>query len=189
MSSQNPRVLIDNKVVDATQVQAIVVKATIAQIDTAEITVASATQAAPPSYRLGGSLEVKLALGDSIFTGRIVGIAPHAGIERWLIRAHGPMRPSQPARATDVRLAQPVKQLSMSISPVVGGKRQWGMAKLTLDPEVDSVRFLPGDTKHVVAGPRSFTGSVRNVERRYGQFGGDRMTLDVEGWMPQSSPR
>ena len=57
-------------------------------------------------------------------------------------------------------------------------------ANLTLNPEVDSVKFLLGDTKEVSAGPgRSFTGSIENIERVYRKFGGDQMTLDVVGWM------
>ena len=79
----------------------------------------------------------------------------------------------------------------MSITqPVFKANRPVGRAHLTLDPEVDSVKFLLGDTKYVDAGPgRSFTGSIENVERRYGQSVGNRMTLEVVGWMPASSMR
>jgi hypothetical protein len=188
MFPRKPRVSIDSKVLDATQIHAMVVHAKIEHVDTAEVVVANPLQTPPQIYRLGARLDIKLALGDSIFAGRIVGIAPHAGLRQLVIRAHGPMRSAQPARANDVRIALPIKNLAVGISPKLEGNKYRGRATLTLEPEVDSVKFLPGDTKYVDAGPgRSFTGSIESVERRYGQFGGDRMTLYVAGWMPEPS--
>jgi hypothetical protein len=150
----------------------------------------SAKQAAP-AYRIGAELEVRLALGDPIFAGRIVSLSPKAGFEQWVIRAHGPMRAAQPARTSDVRIAQPIKKLSMRFTHAVfPGNPAVGRAELILDPEVDSVRFLLGDAKQVSAGPgKSFTGTIENIERRYGQSGGDRLTLDLLGLIPESSMR
>jgi len=187
MFPRNPKVLVDNKVLGASDVHAIVVKATLQQVDTAEITVPGPLQAPPPMFGIGANLEVKLALGDSIFTGRIVGMTPQAGLRELVIRAHGKMRLAQPPTGNDVRIAQPIKSLDIRFSPrphgAVGDK-VLVIAKLTLDPEVDSVKYLLGDTKNVSAGPgRSFTGSIENIERLYRKFGGDQMTLDVVGWM------
>jgi hypothetical protein len=187
MFPRNPTVLIDNKVLVATEVHAMVVDTKLEHLDSAEVIVGSPAQSPLPMYRLGASLQIKLALGDSIFAGRIAGIAPHAGLRQWVIRALGPMRLPQPVRASDVRIAPPIRSMAVSISPVYLGNKHQGRATLTLDPEVESVKFVLGDTKHVAAGPgRSFTGSIENIERRYGQFGGDQMRLDVVGWMPES---
>ena len=185
-----PTVLVDRKVLGTAEVRAVVVKTTLAHFDMAEVTVSGPHQA-PPTYRIGASLEVKLALGDSIFAGRIVGLAPNAGLHQWLIRALGPMRGAQPTRSGDVRIPQPIKRLAVRLANhALPGRKAVGRAELTLDPEVDSVKFLLGDMKEVSAGPgRSFTGTIENIERRYGQWGGDRLMLDLVGWIPESSMR
>jgi len=103
MFPRNPKVLVDNKILGASDVHAIVVKATLQQVDTAEITVPGPLQAPPPMFGIGANLEVKLALGDSIFTGRIVGMTPQAGLRELVIRAHGKMRLAQPATLSSVR--------------------------------------------------------------------------------------
>lgn len=186
-----PMVLVDRKALGAGDVRAVVVKTTLAHVDMAEVTVASPRQGPPPTYRIGGNLEVKLALGDSIFAGRIVGLAPNAGLQHWVIRAFGPMQGAQPPRKGDARIAQPIKKLAMSLThPVFPGNPAIARAELVLDPEVDSIKFLLGDTKEVSAGPgRSFTGNIENIERRYGQDGGDRLTLNILGLIPESSAR
>jgi hypothetical protein len=185
----NLRVTVDNKALGA-EVHAIVVKTTLGQRDAAEVTVKSVLEVPPPLYRLGASIEIKLANGDPIFAGRINGIAPRAGVRQWVIRAHGSMGSATSTGANDVRIAQPIKTLTLSANRIPGNK-WWMRAKLTLDPEVDCVKFRLGDTKYVSEGPgrRSFTGSVENIERRYGQFGGDQMIVDVVGSLSDSSPR
>jgi hypothetical protein len=177
MFPRNPKVLVDNKVLGASDVHAIVVKATLQQVDTAEITVPGPLQAPPPMFAIGANLEVKLALGDSIFTGRIVGMTPRAGLQELVIRAHGKMRLAQPPRGNDVRIAQPIKSLNMRISPrphgAVGDKVLVS-AKLTLDPEIDSVKYLLGDTKErkcragafVYRKHRKYRASLQEIRRR-----------------------
>jgi len=201
-----PRVLVDSKVVSGAEVQAIVVKTTLGHSDLAEVTVASALQTPPSTYSMGANLEVRLALGDMIFAGRIMGIqpAPQSGFRQWVIRGHAPWRFAQPRVANDVRIAGPIKSMTVSRRAsdhnstfdhvVLGiGKRPEpipeGRATVTLDPEVDSVKFLLGDTKEISAGGYSFTGRITNIERRYVQAGANQMTLVVVGVLPESSPR
>jgi hypothetical protein len=192
MFPRTPRVLIDNKVVDAAEVQSIVVKTTVDQFDAADVTVASSLQTPTPTYRMGANLQVKLALGGAIFEGRIVGIQPgtsHAGHRQWLVRGHGPMRFAQPQMANDVRIAEPIRTMNVQIIPQPEEKNL-GLAKVTLDPEIDSVKFSLGQTKQVSTGPgTSFTGSIVDIERRYAQSGANQITLVVKGWMPKPSTR
>jgi len=148
MFPRTPRVLIDNKVVDAAEVQSIVVKTTVDQLDAVDVTVASSLQTLPATYRVGANLQVKLALGGAIFEGRIVGIQPgtlHAGHRQWLVRGHGPKRFAQPQMANDVRIAEPIRTMSVQIIPQPGEKNL-GLAKVTLDPEIESVKFSLGQT-------------------------------------------
>jgi hypothetical protein len=129
------------KILEATEVHAMVVHAKREDIDMAEVIVGSPQQT-PPMYRLGANLKIKLSLGDSIFAGRIVGIAPLAGLRQWVIRAHGPMRLAGSGRTNGVRIAAPIKSLNVSISTVLeGNKRRW-RTKLTLDPELAPSNFF-----------------------------------------------
>ena len=131
MFPRNPRVLIDNKALEATEVHAMVVSTKLEHVDMAEVIVGSPLQLPPLMFRIGANLQIKLALGDSIFAGRIVGIAPHTGLRQWLIRAHGPMRlPQPPGGANDVRIASPIKSLALSTFPMLQGEETLGARHL-----------------------------------------------------------
>ena len=52
-----------------------------------------------------------------------------------------------------MRIAQAIKSLAVSTLPYAPRKKHRGALRISLDPEVESVKFLIGDTKYVDAGP------------------------------------